>query len=249
MTDSSQRPVAPHPPLDVYDHDAAARRGYVDRLFDTSARHYWWINSVMSFGSGVWYRRKALERAGIGTGMEVLDVCMGSGQVSRAALQQVGASGRVIGLDASLGMLAAARDHVQLPQIQAYVEHLPIADASFDALTMGYALRHVADLVGTFREYLRVLRPGGRVLIIEFAKPTRPTAAALLKLYLKHVVPGIARVAGRDASRMMRYFWDTIDACVPPETIVDSLAAAGFTDPQRGGEFEVFAEYTATRPG
>jgi len=232
----------------VYDHDASARRGYVDRLFDTSARHYWWINSVMSLGSGVWYRRKALERAGIDAGMEVLDVCMGSGQVSRAALQQVGASGRVVGLDASLGMLAAARGHVQLPQIQAYVERLPVADASFDALTMGYALRHVADLVGTFREYLRVLRPGGRVLIIEFAKPTRPVAAGLLKLYLKHVVPGIARVAGRDASRMMRYFWDTIDACVPPGTIVDSLAAAGFADPRRGGEFEVFAEYTATRP-
>jgi demethylmenaquinone methyltransferase/2-methoxy-6-polyprenyl-1,4-benzoquinol methylase len=180
--------------------------------------------------------------------MEVLDLCMGSGQVSRAAIRQVGASGRVIGLDASLGMLIAARAHVEVPQVQAYVERLPIADASFDALTMGYALRHVADLVDTFREYLRVLRPGGRVLIIEFTKPSRPLTAGLLKLYLKHVVPGFARIAGRDASRMMRYFWDTIDACVPPETIVDSLAAAGFAEPQRGGEFELFAEYTATRP-
>ena len=83
----------------------------------------------------------------------------------------------VIMIIASLGMLAAARSHVRLPQVQAYVEQLPIADASFDALTMGYALRHVADLVGTFREYLRVLRPGGRVLIIEFAKPTNPLAS------------------------------------------------------------------------
>jgi demethylmenaquinone methyltransferase/2-methoxy-6-polyprenyl-1,4-benzoquinol methylase len=91
-----------------------------------------------------------------------------------------------------------------------------------------------------------VLRPGGRLLIIEFAKPSRPLAARLLELYLKHVVPGIARVAGRDASRMMRYFWDTIDACVPPETILDALAEAGFDEPRRGGEFELFAEYTAT---
>ena len=248
MTDPTPRPVAPHPPLEVYDRDEAARRGYVDRLFDTSARHYWWINNVMSLGSGIWYRRKALERAGIGAGMSVLDVCMGSGQVSRAALQQVGAHGRVIGLDASLGMLVAARSHVRLPQVQAYVERLPIADGSFDALTMGYALRHVADLVGTFREYRRVLRPNGRVLIIEFAKPTRPLAARVLELYLKHIVPGIARIAGRDASRMMRYFWDTIDACVPPATIVDSLKRAGFDEPRRGGEFELFAEYTATRP-
>jgi demethylmenaquinone methyltransferase/2-methoxy-6-polyprenyl-1,4-benzoquinol methylase len=248
MSETTPPQVAPHPPLEVYDHDARARRGYVDRLFDTSARHYWWINTVMSFGSGIWYRRQALDRAGIGAGMEILDVCMGSGQVSRAALQQVGRDGRVVGLDASLGMLAAARSHVRLPQVQAYVEQLPIADASFDALTMGYALRHVADLVGTFREYLRVLRPGGRVLIIEFAKPTNPLASGVLKLYLKHIVPGIARVAGRDASRMMRYFWDTIDACVPPDTIVDSLAAAGFVDPQRGGELELFAEYTATKP-
>ena len=143
MSETTPPQVAPHPPLEVYDHDARARRGYVDRLFDTSARHYWWINTVMSFGSGIWYRRQALDRSGIGAGMEILDVCMGSGQVSRAALQQVGRDGRVVGLDASLGMLAAARSHVRLPQVQAYVEQLPIADASFSPSSRSAARRPI----------------------------------------------------------------------------------------------------------
>ena len=238
----------PHPPLPAYSGDATARRGYVDRLFDSSAHHYWWINTVMSLGSGIWYRRQALERAGIGAGMEVLDLCMGAGQVSRAAQAAVGPGGRVVGLDASLGMLRAARHDVQLPQVQAYVERLPLADASFDALTMGYALRHVSDLHTTFAEYLRVLRPGGRLLIIEFARPRNRASALALKIYLKHVVPGLSLLGGRSAWRMMRYFWDTIETCVPPATILDALTDVGFVDAVKGGPLDVFAEYTAQRP-
>lgn len=241
-------PLAPHPPLRAYRADAEARRGYVDRLFDRAARHYWWINSVMSLGSGVWYRREALERAGIEPGMEVLDLCMGAGQVAQAALDRVGDDGRVIGLDASLGMLLASRSHVDLARVRAYVEQLPLADAAFDALTMGYALRHMADLKTTFRELRRVLRPGGRLLVIEFARPRNRAASFALKLYLKHLVPTLALVGGVGARRMMRYFWDTIEACVPPERILAALADAGFTDAERGGPTELFAEYTATRP-
>ena len=152
-------PVVPHPPLTQYYPDAHYRRPFVDRIFDTTAEHYEWINKVMSFGMGIRYRQEALERAGVGEGMRVLDVCTGSGQVARSGIEMVGPDGWVACLDASLGMLYEASRVVGAPLVQGYVEHLPIAGEAFDAVTMGYALRHVADLNATFREYPPSLAP------------------------------------------------------------------------------------------
>jgi len=242
------QPVAPHPPLEPYYGSADQRRAWVDRMFDTTARHYDWINRVMSFGSGTWYRREALKRAGVGAGAVVLDVCIGSGQVARPALELVGGNGRVVGLDASMGMLVEARQAVTAPLLQGYVEKLPVASASVDFVTMGYALRHVADLGAAFSEYLRVLRPGGTVLILELTRPRRRTMYAMVRFYLQRVVPAIARLGGRDARTLMRYFWDTIDTCVPPERILDALRSSGFQSPERGTLFDLFSEYRASKP-
>ena len=71
----------------------------------------------------------------------------------------------------------------------------------------------------------------------------------LLRMYLNHVVPAIARLGGRDAATMMRYFWETIEHCVPPETILDALRGVGFDDPRKGGQIDLLAEYTARKPG
>lgn len=246
--DPRDQPVAPHPTLEPYYGTAEKRRAWVDRLFDTTARHYDWINRVMSFGSGIWYRRDALKRAGVGAGAAVLDVCIGSGQVARPALDLVGDEGRVVGLDASMGMLMEARRAVPAPLMQGYVERLPVASASVDFVTMGYALRHVADLHSTFSEYLRVLRPGGTLLVLELTRPRSRAMYGLVRFYLQKVVPTIARVGGRDARTLMRYFWDTIDNCVPPEKILDALAQSGFESPERGILFDLFSEYRADKP-
>ena len=101
--------MVPHPPLERYYSNEGDRRDFVDRIFDNTAPHYDWINSLLSFGTGIRYRRDALERAGIQAGMRVLDVCTGSGQVARAAIEVVGTQGLVVGLDGSLGMVAEAR--------------------------------------------------------------------------------------------------------------------------------------------
>lgn len=247
--ESSQKsaPVAPHPPLTRYFDKAADRRGFVSRIFDTTAVHYDWINGVMSLGTGVTYRKDALNRAGIGAGMRVLDVCMGSGQVSRAAAGLVGEEGWVCGLDASFNMLREARPFVSIPLTQAFVEQLPVADESFDAITMGYALRHVTDLKETFREYRRVLRPGGRLLILEFTRPRSKIIFHMARFYLRRVVPSLARLKGRDARILMEYFWDTIENCVPPEAILEAMADVGFAEPSRFGQIELFSEYTAAK--
>jgi demethylmenaquinone methyltransferase/2-methoxy-6-polyprenyl-1,4-benzoquinol methylase len=243
--DPRSQPVAPHPTLEPYYGTADNRRAWVDRIFDTTARHYDWINRVMSFGSGIWYRREALRRAGVGPGAVILDVCIGSGQVARPALELVGDSGHVVGLDASIGMLMEAQRAVPAPLMQGYVERLPVASASVDFVTMGYALRHVADLHTTFSEYLRVLRPGGTLLILELTRPRRRAMYALVRFYLQSVVPTIARLGGRDARILMRYFWDTIDNCVPPEKILDALDHSDFETPERYVLFDLFSEYRA----
>jgi demethylmenaquinone methyltransferase/2-methoxy-6-polyprenyl-1,4-benzoquinol methylase len=246
---SAPDPLVPHPPIPHAYSSESERRGYVGQLFEDGAAQYEWVNRVMSLGSGQWYRKDALRRAGVEAGATVLDVCMGSGQVSRAAVDLVGPDGRVVGLDASSNMLREARKYVDIPMTAGRVETLPIADGFADFLTMGYALRHVTDLRATFREFSRVLKPGGVVLLIEFARPRSRLGYGLARLYLGGVVPAIARLKGRRARDMMRYFWDTIDGCVPPETILSALAEAGFEQARKSGQIELFAEYTATKPG
>ena len=242
--DHGDTPVAPHPPLASYYREQDERRRFVRSLFDRGARHYTWINRVMSLGTGFRYRREALQRAGLAPGMRVLDVCVGTGQVTEAALSVVGESGWVAALDVSMGMLVHARRRLGVDLVEGRVEELPVRDGSVDFVTMGYALRHVADLRQTFREYHRVLRPGGTVLIIEFARPSSRVGYHAIRLYLRTVVPLIARIGGREAQTMMRYFWDTIDSCVPPATILELLAEAGFQEPRKGGQIELLAEYS-----
>ena len=241
-------PLRPHPPIRQFYSSESERRGFVGKLFDDSAVQYEWVNRVMSLGSGQKYRRDALRRAGVGSGMTVLDLCTGSGQVARAAVDLVGTDGKVFGLDASIQMLIEARKYVDSPMSLGLVEELPFADGMADCVTMGYALRHIADLRGTFREFFRVLKPGGTLLMIEFARPRSRVAYAVTRLYLRHIVPTIARLRGRPAADMMSYFWDTIDSCVPPEKILEALREAGFYDAGKGGQLDLFAEYLAHKP-
>jgi demethylmenaquinone methyltransferase/2-methoxy-6-polyprenyl-1,4-benzoquinol methylase len=241
--------LAPHPPLGRYYDGALKRRGFVDSIFDTTAEHYDWINNVMSIGHGVWYRKEALKRAGLGPDAMLLDVCIGTGLVTRAALDLVGDPSGVIGVDASMGMLIEAKRAVGVPLIKAYVEALPVADGAVGFVSMGYALRHVADLIGTFAEYLRVLRPGGTLLILEVTRPENRALYLATRLYLRTVVPLLARICSRDAKTLMQYFWDTIESCVAPSAILSALAEAGFEDAARRVEYGVFSEYTARKPG
>ena len=124
-----------------------------------------------------------------------------------------------------------------------------LADGSFDFLTMGYALRHVADLETTFREYRRVLRPGGKALILEVTKPEGRFAGFFFRIYFGRVYPWLTQLftRSRDAREMMRYYWETMDACVPPESVLAALQAAGFTEAKRVRMGGLFSEYVAVK--
>jgi demethylmenaquinone methyltransferase/2-methoxy-6-polyprenyl-1,4-benzoquinol methylase len=242
--------VAPHPNLTKYYGGESRRSSFVAGIFDQTARHYDRIDRVMSFGTGVRYRRDALRRAGLTPGKRVLDVAIGTGLVARAAHDILGNGGEITGVDLSMGMLAEARKVLKIALVQGVAERLPFADASVDFVTMGYALRHVAGLECTFREYLRVLRPGGTLLILELSRPAGNTAAyRLTRFYLQRVVPFMARLGpgGRDSKKLMEYYWDTIDQCVPPGTILEALAGSGFASARRNVSHQVFSEYVASK--
>jgi demethylmenaquinone methyltransferase/2-methoxy-6-polyprenyl-1,4-benzoquinol methylase len=241
---------APCPPLRQYYSTDSDRRSWVGALFDRTAADYDRVERAMACGTGSWYRRCALRRAGLVRGMRIVDIGVGTGLVAREAAHLVGDASLVTGIDPSLGMVRQARVPAGVRLIEGRAEAIPLEDASADFLCMGFALRHVSDLSVAFAEFLRVLRPGGIVCLLEITRPGGQVTRALLKAYLRGVVPMLARVVGRhpDTARLMRFYWDTIESCAPPAEIMRSVEIAGFQDVTRRVELGVFSEYCARKP-
>jgi demethylmenaquinone methyltransferase / 2-methoxy-6-polyprenyl-1,4-benzoquinol methylase len=242
-------PLPPHPRLERYYGSDVERPSFVNDLFDQGAPYYEWVCRVMSLGTGEQYRRRALRTAGLQSGMRVLDVATGTGLVLRSAAALTGAGGLSVGLDPSRGMLQECRKRCAAPVILGRGEHLPFGSEHFDLVSMGYGLRHVADLHALFDEYRRVLKPGGRLLLLEITQPASATGRRLNELLLGTLIPGLARLwGGTPAARMMDYFWDTVENCVAAETILSALREAGFPDATRSVTGGILSEYTGVRP-
>ncbi|HUP62971.1 MAG TPA: class I SAM-dependent methyltransferase [Thermoanaerobaculia bacterium] len=238
-------PLPPHPPLTRYYGDAAHREEFVREIFDETAPWYDWTVRFMSFGSGHWYRREALKRAGITKEMKLLDLATGTGVVARAAAE---ITPSIVGIDPSHGMLVSGENPAA--RVQGTAEAIPVRANSFDAITIGFALRHFADLSTVFTECHRVLRPNGRILILEITAPTSRPARALLGVYMGHLVPAGIRLRTRSAraAELFRYYWETTRDCVRPEVILDALSNAGFVDAKRNVSLGIFSEYSGTKP-
>lgn len=241
--------MRPHQPLAEYYGDEAEHLSFLRRIFDETAADYDRIESLLALGSGRRYRRLALQRAGLQPGMQVLDVGIGTGLLAREALRLIGAQGSLVGVDPSAGMMA----QVHLPAVtlvEGRAESLPRAAASADFVSMGYALRHVSDVDAALAEFFRVLRPGGRVVMLEITRARGPVAKALLGIYMRAIVPALAFVVtGRaQTARLWRYYWDTIDACIAPAEVLEAMRRAGFEGVQRHVELGIFSEYTASKP-
>jgi demethylmenaquinone methyltransferase/2-methoxy-6-polyprenyl-1,4-benzoquinol methylase len=240
---------APHPPLTTHYARDEDRHDFVMRLFERTAPHYDRLNVWLSLGFGRLYRRRALQRSGLRPGLTVLDVATGTGLVARAVLDVTGDPASVIGVDACAAMLAEARRTLPIPLVLGLAERLPFRDGRFDLVTMGFALRHVPDLEIAFAEYHRVLKSGGRILLLEISRPPGGITARLLRWFLGTAMPLAARIGTRsaDAERLVRYYWETIAACVPPETILAALARAGFAGARRRTFGPVLSEYDAVK--
>jgi len=241
--------VLPHPTLVERYATPEAKPEFVNRLFDKGAKHY---DAVVDWGflrSGAWYRRWVQQRHGLKRGDHLLDVACGTGLVAVESAKILGTAEHITCLDPSEGMLAVARTKLAAKFVPGRAEAMPFADNSFDFLTMGYALRHVTDLAQTFAEYRRVLKPGGKLLILEVTKPSGWFMRTLFRLYFGHIYPALTRLFTRspDARDMMRYYWETMDACVPPAEVLAALRAAGLVEVQRKGCLGLFSEYSAVK--
>jgi demethylmenaquinone methyltransferase / 2-methoxy-6-polyprenyl-1,4-benzoquinol methylase len=251
-TNSEQREstvVPPHPVLNEYYSRPDERQGFVADLFDGCARYYNRVGTMLDLGSGRWYRRDALRRAGLRKGMRLLDVAAGTGLMTRGGVDIVGKE-NVVGVDPSQGMLGEAKKAVTAPLVRGRAEALPFRGDRFDMLSMGFALRHVPDLGIAFREYFRILKPGGRIILLETPRPETRFGRWFVKTHFQRVLPWMARITFRNepAQLLMKFYWDTIDQCVPPETILDVLRKTGFVDVKLQRTYLMINEYTATKP-
>ena len=240
---------APHRPLTEFYQAPSERSSYIAHLFNHSAKHYDWASGVLAFGSDRTYRRRALQKAGLKTGMRMLDVATGTGLVARAALELGMPRENITGVDPSSGMLEQNRLSTGIRLVRGRGETLPFPDDTFDFISMGYALRHVEDLAIFFQELKRVLKPGGTVLILEISRPQSSMVCAALKFYLNTVVPALAhfRTNSQELRELLKYYWATIAECVPPAEITEALRQVAFANVERRRFGPVLNDYYARK--
>jgi demethylmenaquinone methyltransferase/2-methoxy-6-polyprenyl-1,4-benzoquinol methylase len=245
MATDQECPDRSHPLIAGYYSNPTARLAFARDLFNGTAHYYDPINRWFSFGTGAWYRRTCLKWAGLKPHQRVVDVAVGTGLVAREAIAITGDRNSVIGVDVSEAMLAVARKKLNIPLIQGTAEALPIADGSADFVTMGYALRHVADIEAAFREARRVLRPSGKLLLLEISTPRKKLPRALASAYIGGVAPllSIVTTGDRRAHELMRYHWKSIVSCIPPEVVIDAMERAGFRNTVCRTELDLFQAY------
>jgi demethylmenaquinone methyltransferase/2-methoxy-6-polyprenyl-1,4-benzoquinol methylase len=250
MTDLDLTPVSvPHAPLTEYYQTEQDRQAFLKQIFDDTAPDYDRIERLMALNTGSWYRRGALVRAGLKPGMKVLDVGVGTGLVAAQECILTGDPKLVTGMDPSSGMMAASKLPEGVTLVEGRAESLPFPDNHFDFLSMGYALRHIGDLSKAFSEFERVLKPGGRLCVLEITQAESPLGRWFLKTYMRGVIPLLTRIVSRKkmTETIWRYYWDSIEACVPPEQVMATMRAAGLTEVDRSAALGVCSEYHAVK--
>ncbi|MGI8631264.1 MAG: bifunctional demethylmenaquinone methyltransferase/2-methoxy-6-polyprenyl-1,4-benzoquinol methylase UbiE [Solirubrobacterales bacterium] len=200
-------------------------------MFDRIAGVYDLMNSVMTAGLHHRWRERAADWAQVGPGDDALDACCGTGDLTLELARRVGAGGAVVGSDFSEPMLDLARTKARDRGVaQARFEwadalDLPYADESFDAVTVGFGVRNLADLQAGAHELTRVLRPGGRLVILEITQPRRPPLSTFYSAWFDRLVPVLGTLAGdRDA---YSYLPDSVRNFPPPEGLAEVMDRAG----------------------
>jgi len=205
-------------------------------MFDAIAPRYDFLNHVLSAGLDIRWRKRAIASLAL-TGRErVLDLCTGTADLAVAALTAARPAARVVGVDFAAAMLAIARSKIargaaagKVALVRGDATRIPLADRSVDAITIAFGIRNVDDPASACREMIRVLRPGGRLAILEFAVPDAPLFGPVYRWYLANVLPRIGRAVSQHDGAY-GYLPASIDAFATPGEFVKILRQAGFAD-------------------
>ncbi len=198
----------------------------VRRLFDTISPRYDLVNRVMTFGMDVGWRRRTVRELRLPGRSLVLDLACGTGDLCR---ELASAGYRPVGVDFSHGMLTAAR--TDAPLVEADILRLPVSDAAADGVTCGFALRNVVSLEAFFGETARVVRPGGRVALLDVSEPDNAALRAGNAVYFRRIVPLIGGLLSDGDA--YRYLPRSTAYLPPPDEMLRMLRQAGFPDAVR----------------
>jgi demethylmenaquinone methyltransferase / 2-methoxy-6-polyprenyl-1,4-benzoquinol methylase len=213
-----------------------SKAGRVRAVFDSVADRYDLMNDLMSGGAHRLWKQFALSQTALRPGDLALDVAGGSGDLTLGMCEQVGAAGQVVLSDINASMLKHGRDRLidagvvrNVRYALANAECLPFRDASFHAVMIGFGLRNVTDKVAALRSMQRVLKPGGKLVVLEFSKPQAGTLATLYDRYSFQVLPRLGQWVTGDAASY-QYLAESIRRHPDQETLLQMLQAAGLDD-------------------
>ena len=226
----------------------------VEQMFAGIAHSYDLLNHMLSFGIDKRWRKAAVKSLRPYAPQEVLDVATGTGDFALLTARMLRPQ-RLLGIDLSEGMLSVGREKVKKAGLSDVIElrkadclQLPLDEASFDAITVAYGVRNFSDLDKGLREMLRVLRPGGRLAIVELASPRRFPMKQLFGFYAKCLMPMLGRLVSKDRSAYA-YLPATMAACPQGEEMVNIIRKAGFDEVKaRQFTFGLSTLYTAAKP-
>ncbi|HWO82594.1 MAG TPA: bifunctional demethylmenaquinone methyltransferase/2-methoxy-6-polyprenyl-1,4-benzoquinol methylase UbiE [Solirubrobacterales bacterium] len=206
--------------------------GQVNRMFDRVAGRYDALNSLMTAGLHHRWRNRAAAQAGLEPGDSALDVCCGTGDLALELSSRVSPGGHVVGCDFSEPMLDLAREKAaerSVPGVRfewADALELPYDGERFDAVTVGFGVRNLADLDRGLREMARVLKPGGRAVILEITQPTRPPLSLFYSLWFDRIVPLLGAVSSNPEA--YSYLPESVRSFPSPHGLAEKMDAAGF---------------------
>jgi len=208
----------------------------VSEVFDSVASRYDVMNDLMSFGIHRIWKRITIEQSSVRAGQCVLDLAGGTGDLAIKLSRRVGTSGQVVLADINAMMLGQGRDRLidkgicdNVTYVQLNAEALPFEDESFDCITMAFGLRNVTDKQKALNSMFRVLKPGGRLLVLEFSKPVLPLLSKAYDAYSFSALPFMGRLIANDADSY-RYLAESIRMHPNQETLASMMRESGFED-------------------
>jgi demethylmenaquinone methyltransferase/2-methoxy-6-polyprenyl-1,4-benzoquinol methylase len=226
----------------------------IREMFDTIAPRYDLLNRLLSFGIDRRWRRFAVAQLCVPAGGKVLDVATGTGDVALTIAAATPASVQIVGSDFTPGMLRHGREKIarsphagRIVLVNAPCESMPHPDASFDGVTIAFGIRNVVDRAAGLREMHRVLKSGGRAVILEFSNPKSRFFKSLYYFYFRHVLPWIGGLFSRRSA--YQYLPDSVLEFPDQESFVAMMAAAGFSDLSYTNlTFGIATVYVGVRP-